>query len=138
MMKQLKLWFSLCVMGLLASCSSHTQNRYFQEGDMTNGRPTPFNLRISQGDRQIGWALTYFESWKKARQPRYLTLANTHALSAIEEFARLQSQTSPRINEFYIARQRRIRGCRFWTEIQRESQISGHSLPSQEPWGCLF
>ena len=137
-MRRFKLLLLINLSLLIASCASQTENRYFKESDMMKGKPAPFNLRISQGDQHIGWALTYFESWKQAKQPRYLKLAYNHATSAIEEFARLQSQTSPRIGEFYIVRQRRIRGCRFWTEIQRESQNVGYHLPSAEPWGCLF
>jgi hypothetical protein len=83
-----------------------------------------FISRLTNGDRQMGWGLTYFESWRRSRQPRYLTLAETN--------------TSPRINEYYVVRERRIRGCRLLAELQFEAINNGFSLRTAPPQGCTY
>ena len=61
-----------------------------------------FKSRLQQGDYHLGWSLNYFDSWRNARQPRYLRLAESHSINAINSFASLESDTSPRISEFYV------------------------------------
>ncbi len=97
-----------------------------------------FKTRLQQGDYQMGWSMNYFDSWRNARQPRYLRLAEAHSINAIEAFARLESETSPRISEFYVVRERRTRGCRLLVELQFEALNHGHSLSGTTPQGCIY
>ncbi|MDE0906955.1 MAG: hypothetical protein OSB18_06185 [SAR324 cluster bacterium] len=97
-----------------------------------------FISRLTNGDQQMGWGLTYFESWRRSRQPRYLTLAETNTVDAIHAFAALESDTSPRINEYYVVRERRIRGCRLLAELQFEAINNGFSLRTAPPQGCTY
>lgn len=97
-----------------------------------------FSARLQDGDRHMAWALTYFQSWRRDRQSRYLFLAEEHTYEAVEEFATLQMDTSPRINEFYVVRERRVRSCRFLAELQFnvvQYGLGGNSSPSR---GCTF
>ncbi|MBF0237099.1 MAG: hypothetical protein HQM12_05275 [SAR324 cluster bacterium] len=97
-----------------------------------------FLSRLQQGDKQIGWTLSYFDSWKRDRQPRYLKLAENHILTAIDIYASLESHTSPRINEFYVVRDRKARSCRLLSEIQFDAINFGYNLSGQSPEGCTF
>ena len=115
---------------------------FFIAGCSNGGDPefrTPsFNSRLEEGDNLVGWSLNYFESWKNSRQPRYLNLAESHSINAIESFARLESDTSPRISEFYVVRERRTRACRLLAELQFEAGNHGHRLPGSTPPGCIY
>ncbi len=108
-----------------------------QTGFASARMPDSFHARLSQGDRHVGWALTYYESWKRGRQQSYLALAEEHIQEAVIEFADLQSQTSPRISEFYVARERRVRSCRFLAEVQFAANNSGFATLGASP-GCSF
>ncbi|MBF0280670.1 MAG: hypothetical protein HQM13_22950 [SAR324 cluster bacterium] len=117
---------------LLAACSGSTSNPS-EEMFVPS-----FLSRLKTGDRHIGWALTYFESWRRDRQPRYLFLAEDHIYNAVDGFARLQSDTSPRISEFYVVRERRVRSCRFLAELQFDAVNYGVALRRPSAIGCTF
>ena len=89
-----------------------------------------FISRLTNGDQQMGWGLTYFESWRRSRE--------TNTVDAIHAFAALESDTSPRINEYYVVRERRIRGCRLLAELQFEAINNGFSLRTAPPQGCTY
>ncbi len=91
-----------------------------------------------EADSHIGWGLNYFDSWQKGLQPRYLKLAEKHTITAINMFAHLEYDTSPRISEFYVVRERRTRGCRLLAELQFEAGNYGYKLSSQTPKGCIY
>ena len=97
-----------------------------------------FRSRLVEADRHIGWGLNYFDSWQKGLQPRYLKLAEQHTITAINMFAHLEYDTSPRISEYYIVRERRTRGCRLLAELQFEAVNNGYELSSQTPEGCTI
>ncbi|MEC7423962.1 MAG: hypothetical protein VX844_05140 [SAR324 cluster bacterium] len=113
---------------MLGSCS---------QGDV-EFQSKSFKSRLQQGDYHLGWSLNYFDSWRNARQPRYLRLAESHSIDAINSFASLESDTSPRISEFYVVRERRTRGCRLLAELQFEAMNHGHQLSGMTPQGCIY
>ncbi|MGK5091083.1 hypothetical protein WDW89_03585 [Deltaproteobacteria bacterium TL4] len=102
--------------------------------------PVPsFLSRLQYGDRHVGWTLSYFDSWRRDRQPRYLKLAEEHIVSAIDIFSELEVATSPRITEYYVVRERRTRSCRLLSELQFEAINFGYNLSnSSVPLGCTF
>lgn len=97
-----------------------------------------FRSRLSEGDSHVGWSLNYFDSWQKALQPRYLMLAEQHTIAAIKLFRHLESDTSPRISEYYVVRERRTRSCRLLAELQFAASNHGHELISTTPDGCIY
>ena len=97
-----------------------------------------FQIRLVEADNHIGWGLNYFDSWQKGLQPRYLKLAEKHTITAINMFAHLEYDTSPRISEYYVVRERRTRGCRLLAELQFEAGNYGYKLKSQTPEGCNY
>ena len=97
-----------------------------------------FRSRLVEADNQIGWGLNYFDSWQKGLQPRYLKLAEQHTINAINMFAHLEYDTSPRISEYYVVRERRTRGCRLLAELQFEAGNYGYKLSEQTPKGCTI
>lgn len=98
----------------------------------------PFIARLERGDYHVGWSLSYFDSWKRDRQPKYLLLAEKHIVSAINMYSELETETSPRITDFYVIRDRRTRSCRLLAEMQFEATNYGYSLRKSTPDGCIF
>ena len=113
---------------LLISCSNRVSE--FPEKS--------FRRRLIEADNHIGWGLNYFDSWHKELQPRYLQLAERHTIAAIKLFTHLESDTSPRISEYYVVRERRTRSCRLLAELQFAAGNHGHKLSSRTPDGCLY
>ena len=83
-----KLIFLFSVFLLLISCSKSVS--VFPEKSFLN--------RMVEADNHIGWGLNYFDSWQRGLQPRYLKLAEKHTITAINMFAHLEYDTSPRIS----------------------------------------
>ncbi len=121
-----KLIFLFYVIFFLISCSKSISE--FPEKS--------FQSRLIKADNHIGWGLNYFDSWQKGLQPRYLKLAEKHTITAIRMFAHLEYDTSPRISEYYVVRERRTRGCRLLAELQFEAGNHGYKLSLQTPEGC--
>jgi len=97
-----------------------------------------FRSRLVAADNHIGWGLNYFDSWKNGLQPRYLKLAEKHTITAIKMFAHLEYDTSPRISEYYVVRERRTRGCRLLSKLQFAAGNHDYKLSSQTPEGCTY
>ena len=114
--RKLILFFSVIL--LLISCSKSVSE--FPEKS--------FRSRLVEADNHIGWGLNYFDSWQKGLQPRYLKLAEQHTITAINLFSHLEYDTSPRISEYYVVRERRTRGCRLLAKLQFEAGNYGLSL----------
>ncbi len=133
------IYWSFCIITgiLLIGCSDSSSRVYSSASSGELFIPSLLS-RLNQGDRHVGWALTYYKSWQRDRQPRYLFLAEEHIFNAIDEFAHLQSDTSPRIGEFYVIRERRVRSCRFLAELQFNAANYGLSLRRPPSAGCVF
>lgn len=100
--------------------------------------PFSFVERLQLGDRNLGWALTYYDSWNRNFEPRYLQLAEKHLVDAIEKFSLLQADTSPRIREFYAVQDRRVRSCRLLVEFHSTASQHGHQLINSSKNHCVF
>ena len=120
--------FPITIIIFLAACSERT----------TEFPSQSFRSRLSEGDSHMGWSLNYFHSWNNGLQPRYLRLAEKHTITAIKLFRQLESDTSPRISEFYVVRERRTRSCRLLAELQFSASNHGHQLNSNTPDGCIY
>ena len=120
--------FPITIIIFLAACSERT----------TEFPNQSFRSRLSEGDSHMGWSLNYFHSWNNGLQPRYLRLAEKHTITAIKLFRHLESDTSPRISEFYVLRVRRTRSCRLLAELQFAASNHGHQLNSNTPDGCIY
>ena len=120
--------FPIAIIIFIAACSGQTTEYPSQS----------FRSRLSEGDSHMGWSLNYFHSWNNGLQPRYLRLAEKHTITAIKLFRHLESDTSPRISEFYVVRERRTRSCRLLAELQFAASNHGHQLNSNTPDGCIY
>ena len=127
-MKIRNLIFFFSVVFLLVSCSK----RFAEFPEKS------FQSRLVEADNHIGWGLNYFDSLQKGLQPRYLKLAEKHTITAINMFDHLEYDTSPRISEYYVVRERRTRGCRLLAELQFEAGNKGYNLGSKTPEGCTY
>ena len=97
-----------------------------------------FRTRLSEGDNHIGISINYFDSWKTNFQLRYLKLAESHTITAINLFSHLEFDTSPRITEYYVVRARRTQSCRLLAELQFAASNKGHVLGNSTPDGCIY
>jgi hypothetical protein len=120
--------FPVTIIIFLTACS----------GSSTEFPGQSFRDRLSEGDSHMGWSINYFDSWQNGLQPRYLKLAERHTIAAIKLFRHLESDTSPRISEFYVVRERRTRSCRLLAELQFAASNHGHHLSSNTPDGCIY
>jgi len=120
--------FPVAIIIFLTACSGRTAEFPGQS----------FRNRLSEGDSHMGWSINYFDSWQNGLQPRYLKLAERHTIAAIKLFRHLESDTSPRISEFYVVRERRTRSCRLLAELQFAASNHGHQLSSNTPEGCIY
>ena len=120
--------FPIAIIIFLSACSGRT----------TEFPSQSFRSRLSEGDSHMVWSYNYFHSWNNALQPRYLRLAERHTISAIKLFRHLESDTSPRISEFFVVRERRTRSCRLLAELQFAASNHGHELSSNTPDGCIY
>jgi hypothetical protein len=120
--------FPVTIIIFLTACSGRTAEFPGQS----------FRNRLSEGDSHMGWSINYFDSWQNGLQPRYLKLAERHTIAAIKLFRHLESDTSPRISEFYVVRERRTRSCRLLAELQFAASNQGHQLSSNTPDGCIY
>jgi len=127
MLKHLFIFF-VAIMTSLSACSS-TVLDFPQQS---------FRNRLSEGDGHMGWSINYYDSWQKELQPRYLKLAERHTIAAIKLFTHLESDTSPRISEYYVVRERRTRSCRLLAELQFAAGNQGLKLSSRTPDGCMY
>ena len=123
-----KIIFIISLIFLLISCSKSVSE--FPEKS--------FRSRLVDADKHIGWGINYFDSWQKGLQPRYLKLAEKHTITAINMFSHLEYDTSPRISEYYVVRERRTRGCRLLAKLQFDAGNYGYKLRSQTPEGCTY
>ena len=123
-----KIIFIISLNFLLISCSKSVSE--FPEKS--------FRSRLVDADNHIGWGINYFDSWQKGLQPRYLRLAEKHTVTAINMFSHLEYDTSPRISEYYVVRERRTRGCRFLAKLQFDAGNYGYKLSSNTPEGCTY
>ena len=113
---------------LLTSCSNNK-----------SGFPSKsFRTRLIEGDNHIGISINYFDSWKNNFQLRYLKLAESHTITAINLFSHLEFDTSPRITEYYVVRARRTQSCRLLAELQFAASNKGHILSNSTPDGCIY
>jgi len=118
----------LIIIIILSACSDKISN--FPQKSFRN--------RLSEGDIHMGISINYFDSWKNDFQPRYLELAEKHTITAIRVFSHLEFDTSPRITEYYVVRERRTRSCRLLAELQFVATNHGHKLSNSTPYGCVY
>ena len=97
-----------------------------------------FRTRLGEGDNHMGISINYFDSWKTNFQLRYLKLAESHTITAINLFSHLEFDTSPRITEYYVVRARRTQSCRLLAELQFAASNKGHVLSNSTPDGCIY
>ena len=108
-----KIAASLLLLGFAVSCSSYDRFPI-----------ASFSTRLQDGDRHLGWSLNYFNSWRRERQPQYLLLAEDHTVNAIDAFSQLESDTSPRINEYYVAGSVELADVDYWRNYNLKPSIT--------------
>ncbi len=97
----------------------------------------PIRREIAAGDRQMDWALVYYQSWRRAGDEQYLRLARRQMARAVRTYFDLQVKMGHSFPDFYIVDRKRRRGCRFIDQMEREASRFRVPLQVPELGGCL-
>lgn len=97
----------------------------------------PIRREIAAGDRQMDWALVYYQSWRRAGDELYLRLAGQQMAQAVRTYFDLQVKMGHSFPDFYIVDRKRRRGCRFIVQMEREASRSRVPLQVPDLGGCL-
>ncbi len=80
-----------------------------------------FTHRMSQSEKNFAWSDTYYKSFKKTKEPRYLGLAANHCLKAISMLHDTQMLLSRTTRFYNQADKKRLRACEFYKLLQQKS-----------------
>jgi len=98
---------------------------------------TPVRQDIALGDRQKDWALVYFQSWRRERKGQYLRLARRQMANAVRTYFTIQVRIGHSYPDFYNVDRKRLEGCRFLTEMERDAMQYHVMLEDTDRVGCL-
>ncbi|MBI4082604.1 MAG: hypothetical protein HY423_08335 [Candidatus Lambdaproteobacteria bacterium] len=96
----------------------------------------PLRQEVAVVDRQRDWALVYYQSWLRHRDPDYLRLSRDNMAGAVVRYFRLQVKIGHSYPDFYAIDRRRVDGCQFLREIALDAEAYRVKIdPARE--GCL-
>ncbi len=126
----MRIWFPF-VLGLLAAivlwgCA---------ESGVRKGPPVRGDIAL--GDRQVDWALVYYQSWHRQRNEHYLRLARRQMADAIRTYFSIQVRIGHSYPDFYDVDFKRRESCRYLSEIDRDASKYRIELDDTERFGCL-
>ena len=97
----------------------------------------PVRRDIALGDRQVDWALVYYQSWHRERNAHYLRLARRQMADAIKTYFDIQVRIGHSYPDFYDVDFKRREGCRYLSEIDRDASKFRIALEDTDRFGCL-
>jgi hypothetical protein len=97
----------------------------------------PVRRDIAIGDRQRDWALVYYQSWLRQRNGDYLRLARRQMADAVKTYFEIQVRIGHSYPDFYRVDDRRLEGCRYLDEIDRDALKFRVLLEDTARDGCL-
>jgi hypothetical protein len=92
---------------------------------------------IQVGDRDRDWGVVYYQSWRQERNAHYLELARAHTAHAILFYLDLQRRLGHSYPDFYDIDKRRVSGCEFLREMDREALRYSVVLADRSREGCF-
>jgi hypothetical protein len=106
-------------------------------GDGPSSAGAPVRRDMQLGDRKQDWALVYYQSWRRQREPHYLLLARAQMADAVKTYFDLQVRIGHSYPDFYILDRKRRESCRFLNEIDRDAGKFRVPLEDTAREGCL-
>ena len=105
------------------------------------GSPSSAGAPVRQdmilGDRKKDWALVYYQSWRREREPHYLLLAREQMADAVRTYFELQVRIGHSYPDFYVLDRKRRESCRFLHEIDRDAGKYRVPLDDTAREGCF-
>ena len=101
------------------------------------GLHLPLRQEIAWGDRQREWALVYYQSWRREKEPNYLRMARTQMAQAIRTYYDLQVRMGHSYPDFYEVDAIRRTSCDFLYELDRLGQRHQVEFDNGSRKGCL-
>ncbi|HEX7927800.1 MAG TPA: hypothetical protein VF678_09420 [bacterium] len=92
---------------------------------------------ISVGDRDRDWGVVYYQSWRQERKASYLELARQHTSHAVVFYLDLQKRLGHSYPDFYDIDKKRVQGCDFLRQMDREALRYQVMLPDTNRDGCF-
>ncbi len=92
---------------------------------------------IEVGDRDRDWGVVYFQSWRQDRKASYLELARQHTSHAVLFYLDLQKRLGHSYPDFYDIDKKRVAGCDFLREMDREALRFRVVLNDSSRNGCF-
>ncbi|MDH4247003.1 MAG: hypothetical protein OEW39_04225 [Deltaproteobacteria bacterium] len=103
----------------------------------SGGLQLPLRQEIAWGDRQREWALVYYQSWRREKEPTYLRMARQHMSSAILTYYQLQVRMGHSYPDFYQVDTLRRSSCDFLNELDRLGLRHQVAFDDGSRTGCL-
>ena len=97
----------------------------------------PVRRDIAWGDRQVDWALVYYQSWYRDRNAHYLRLARQNMAGAIRTYFDIQVRIGHSYPDFYDVDFKRRQSCRYLSQIDRDASKYRVDLEDSARTGCL-
>jgi len=97
----------------------------------------PVRRELQGGDRSRDWGVVYYKSWRQDHNREYLRLARRHTASAIQRYLELQVRLGHSYPDFYDIDQRRVEGCYFLRQLDREALRFGVTFDDDGREGCF-
>jgi hypothetical protein len=97
----------------------------------------PVRQELKVGDRARDWGVVYYKSWRQDHKGDYLMLARRHTSDAVRRYLALQVRLGHSYPDFYDIDQRRVEGCYFLRQLDREALRYGVALDEHEREGCF-
>ena len=92
---------------------------------------------IEVGDRDRDWGVVYYQSWRQEHNGQYLELARAHTSHAIVFYLDLQRRLGHSYPDFYDIDKKRVQGCDFLRQMDREALRYQVMLPDTNRNGCF-
>lgn len=103
----------------------------------SGGPNRPVHHEVARGDRQRDWAMAYYRSWSRAREPHYLHLAHEEMAGAVRTYFQVQHKIGHSYPTFYTIDRKRRAGCAMLRQFDRAAARNDVSLQQGAVLGCL-
>lgn len=97
----------------------------------------PLRKEMAVADRYRDWAMVYYHSWRREKNPYYLNLARQKMSEAITTYYGLQVRMGHSYPDFYRVDAKRRNSCILLHELIRTSMRFRVEVESQDQEGCL-
>ncbi|MDT8446463.1 MAG: hypothetical protein RRB13_06150 [bacterium] len=111
---------ALMPLGFTAQAQAPAEQQLGPDGQ-PKAAPMPYADRIYQAQTAQGWSKTYYESFKRSQEYRYLRLAADYCLRSMQILYDTQNSLKKTESFYYQTRNKRIYACDYYELLQEAS-----------------